>query len=100
MADDLKFVKCISILETAMGTSINALGAGQDSKYVHAIFRMGQILVERIFSPLLYADASFACSSMGWEHSQLLKTLHGFTSKVGLLVVVKNLEIVRIKSMA
>ncbi|KAK6639165.1 hypothetical protein RUM43_007435 [Polyplax serrata] len=71
-----------NVCETAMGTCINALGAGCDSKYVQSIFRIGRIVVQRLFSPFLFANASFACSGMGWEHSRIVKLLHGFTTRI------------------
>ncbi|KAL0265509.1 UNVERIFIED_CONTAM: hypothetical protein PYX00_011036 [Menopon gallinae] len=71
-----------NICETAMGISVNSLTSGANSKYVQSIFRMGKIVVNRMFNPILYTDASFMLSPLGWEHSKILKTLHGFTSKV------------------
>ncbi|EEB17116.1 cytochrome P450, putative [Pediculus humanus corporis] len=71
-----------NICETAMGTSINALRTGSESKYVKAIFRMGQIVVERMFSPLHFTNMSFMFSLKGLEHSRLLKILHGFTYEI------------------
>lgn len=65
-----------------MGTSINSQITRAESEYVQAIFRIGKIVVERMFSPVLFTDHNFWLSSLGREQAKLLKILHGFTSKV------------------
>lgn len=71
-----------NVCETAMGTCINSQITGGDSEYVRAIFRIGKIVVERMFSPVLFTDHNFWLSSLGREQTKLLKVLHGFTSKI------------------
>ena len=68
--------------ETSMGTCINSQINKTESDYVKAIFRIGQIIVKRIFSPHLYADYLFNLSSLGRENSKLLKILHETTTNV------------------
>ncbi|EEB17117.1 cytochrome P-450, putative [Pediculus humanus corporis] len=71
-----------SIYETSMGTCINSQINKTESDYVKAIFRIGQIIVKRIFSPHLYADYLFNLSSLGRENSKLLKILHETTTNI------------------
>lgn len=65
-----------------MGTSLNSQLTKDDNEYVYAVFRLGKIVVQRMFSPFYFTDHNFWMSSMGREHSKLLNILHGFTSKV------------------
>ncbi|KAL0269893.1 UNVERIFIED_CONTAM: hypothetical protein PYX00_007475 [Menopon gallinae] len=71
-----------SICETSMGTFLNSQRTKAESEYVQAIFGIGKIIVERMFSPFLFSDRNFKMSSLGREQAKLLKILHGFTSKI------------------
>ncbi|EFX88228.1 hypothetical protein DAPPUDRAFT_311767 [Daphnia pulex] len=68
------------ICEAAMGTKINA--QTENSDYVRAVYRMGQLMVEQYMQPWLRNPTIFSLSSLGREHNRLLKTLHGFTKEV------------------
>ncbi|XP_036142986.1 cytochrome P450 4C1 isoform X1 [Monomorium pharaonis] len=70
-----------AICETAMGTSLQGMGAFQQ-QYRKAVHRMGEICVYRFFRPWLYADWIFSLSPTGREQKQILKVLHGFTEKI------------------
>ncbi|XP_032789185.2 cytochrome P450 4C1 [Daphnia magna] len=68
------------ICEAAMGTRINA--QTEDSDYVNAIYRIGQLLIEQFQNPFMRNPTIFSFTALGREHDQLLKTLHGFTESV------------------
>ncbi|KAK4025904.1 hypothetical protein OUZ56_014940 [Daphnia magna] len=68
------------ICEASMGTRINA--QTQDSDYVRAVCRIGQLLVEKMLKPWLEHPLMFSLSALGREHNQLLEILHGFTENV------------------
>ena len=65
-----------------MGIRFNA--QREDSKYVKAIERITQIVVERFKQPWLISDAVFSLSSLGREQNKLLKIVHDFTDLVSL----------------
>ena len=65
-----------------MGIRFNA--QREDSKYVKAIERITQIVVERFKQPWLISDAVFSLSSLGREQNKLLKIVHDFTDFVSL----------------
>lgn len=67
-----------------MGTKVNAQ-SGEPNSYVAGVFRMGAIVAERMFSPVLFPDLNFALTAIGREHDRILKALHGFTGKVSLI---------------
>lgn len=69
-------------LETSMGREINSQVTKSENEYVRAIFRMGQIVVERLFSPFLYSDFVFRMTPLGREMFNVIRILHGVTSKV------------------
>ncbi|XP_077541883.1 uncharacterized protein LOC144153962 isoform X3 [Haemaphysalis longicornis] len=69
------------VCETVMGTTISAQ-SDENSPYVVAVYRMGRILIERIFKPLLQADLIFKLSPVGREYNNCLDSLHSFTRKV------------------
>ncbi|XP_046636787.1 cytochrome P450 4C1-like isoform X1 [Daphnia pulicaria] len=68
------------ICDAVMGTKMNA--QVEDSDYVKAVYRIGQVFVERFQKPWLKNPRIFSLSALGREHDQLLKTLHGFTENV------------------
>ncbi|XP_077541897.1 cytochrome P450 4c3-like isoform X2 [Haemaphysalis longicornis] len=70
-----------TICETVMGTTINAQ-SNTSSPYVKAVDRLGEIVLERMFRPLLHVNFIFQLLSVGREHRKCLKTLHSFTRKV------------------
>ncbi|KAH9381578.1 hypothetical protein HPB48_006523 [Haemaphysalis longicornis] len=51
-------------------------------KYSVIMSRLGQIIIERIFKPLLQADLIFKVSPVGREYNKRLDSLHSFTRKV------------------
>ncbi|KAH7940908.1 hypothetical protein HPB49_007751 [Dermacentor silvarum] len=69
------------ICETIMGTTISAQ-SNENSPYVAAVNRMGELFVERVFRPLLQVDFIYGFTSMGREYARCLDTLHSFTRKV------------------
>ncbi|KAK6635661.1 hypothetical protein RUM44_000915 [Polyplax serrata] len=71
-----------SISETSMGREINSQVTKSENEYVRAIFRMGQIVVERLFSPFLYSDFVFRMTPLGREMFNVIRILHGVTSKL------------------
>ncbi|KAI9563274.1 hypothetical protein GHT06_010732 [Daphnia sinensis] len=68
------------ICEASMGTSIGA--QTQDSDYVRAVYRMGQLIMEKMQKPWLNYPWIFSQSALGREHNRLLETLHAFTEGV------------------
>ncbi|XP_036146947.1 cytochrome P450 4C1-like isoform X2 [Monomorium pharaonis] len=70
-----------AICETAMGTSLQGMGAFQQ-QYRKAVYRMGELCAHRLFRPWLYADWIFSLSPTGKEQKQILNILHGFTEKI------------------
>ncbi|XP_019877347.1 cytochrome P450 4C1 [Aethina tumida] len=69
------------ICETAMGTTVNALGDA-NSEYVRAVYDMSELAVSRMYKAILHNDIIFRMSEMGKQQKKLLTTLHGFTRKV------------------
>ncbi|XP_023108141.2 cytochrome P450 4V2 isoform X1 [Felis catus] len=69
------------ICETAMGKNIGAQ-SNDDSEYVHAIYRMSDLISRRMRMPWLWLDFLFFMCKEGWEHKRNLKILHNFTNKV------------------
>ncbi|XP_077541892.1 cytochrome P450 4c3-like [Haemaphysalis longicornis] len=70
-----------TICETVMGTTISAQ-TNENSPYVMAVHRLGELFLERIFRPLLQVNFIFKLSPLGREYSKCLHTLHSFTRKV------------------
>uniref|UniRef100_A0A0P4YCM9 Cytochrome p450 n=1 Tax=Daphnia magna TaxID=35525 RepID=A0A0P4YCM9_9CRUS len=68
------------ICEASMGTRIEA--QTQDSDYVRAVYRIGQLILEKMLRPWLEHPWVFSKSALGREHDQLLGTLHAFTDGV------------------
>ncbi|KAI9563271.1 hypothetical protein GHT06_010729 [Daphnia sinensis] len=68
------------IFEATAGTTINA--QTQDSDSARAAYRIVQVVVEKQLQPWLENPWLFSLSTLGREHNQLLKTLHGFTKDV------------------
>ncbi|KZS08909.1 Uncharacterized protein APZ42_027005 [Daphnia magna] len=66
--------------EASMGTRIGA--QTQDSDYVRAVYRIGQLILEKMLRPWLEHPWVFSKSALGREHDQLLGTLHAFTDGV------------------
>ncbi|XP_053113906.1 cytochrome P450 4V2 isoform X2 [Hemicordylus capensis] len=69
------------ICETAMGKNIGAQ-SNKDSKYVHAVYRMSDLIHHRQKSPWLWPDFIYLMFQEGREHYRSLKILHGFTDNV------------------
>ncbi|GBM97337.1 Cytochrome P450 4V2, partial [Araneus ventricosus] len=69
------------VCETVMGVSIGAQ-TGENPKYVQAVHNLGDALLERVASPLLWPDFIFRLSRTGRGWNRDLKTLHNFTDKV------------------
>ncbi|XP_037576391.1 cytochrome P450 4c3-like [Dermacentor silvarum] len=69
------------ICETIMGTTINAQ-CNEDSPYVAAVNRMGELFVERLMKPLYTVDFIYKLTPAGREFQRCLQILHSFTHKV------------------
>jgi len=69
------------ICETAMGRHIDAQNK-EESDYVHAIYKMGEIVQLRQLRPWLQPNWLFRLSSHSSEEKRCLDILHGFTDKV------------------
>ncbi|XP_077541893.1 cytochrome P450 4c3-like [Haemaphysalis longicornis] len=70
-----------TICETVMGTTISAQ-SNENSPYVIAVSRLGELFLERVFRPLLHVNFIFKLSSVGREYAKCLDTVHSFTRKV------------------
>ncbi|XP_003271559.2 cytochrome P450 4V2 [Nomascus leucogenys] len=69
------------ICETAMGNNIGAQ-SNDDSEYVRAVYRMSEMIFQRIKMPWLWLDLCYRMFKEGWEHKKSLKILHTFTNNV------------------
>nr|BAV38819.1 cytochrome P450 [Thalassodrilides sp. MI-2015] len=69
------------ICDTAMGRHVNAQ-AHSDSEYVQAIYRISDLIMERIRRPWLWPDGIYRLLPAGKEHERLLTVLHSFTNEV------------------
>ncbi|ELT89566.1 hypothetical protein CAPTEDRAFT_162759 [Capitella teleta] len=69
------------ICETAMGRCINAQ-SHSDSEYVTAIYKMSEIIMQRIKTPWWWPAPLFSLLSPGKEHDRCLKVLKDFTRQV------------------
>ncbi|XP_037687119.1 cytochrome P450 4V2 isoform X2 [Choloepus didactylus] len=69
------------ICETAMGKNINAQNNG-DSEYVRAVYRMSDIILQRMKLPWLWFELPYLMFKEGREHKRSLKILHTFTNNV------------------
>ncbi|KAB7493926.1 Cytochrome P450 4c3 [Armadillidium nasatum] len=66
------------ILETAMGTRINAQDK-PDSDYVKAVYKIGEIIQVRQCRPWLHPNILFKLFGYAKEHDECLRILHGFS---------------------
>ncbi|XP_039606896.1 cytochrome P450 4V2-like isoform X1 [Polypterus senegalus] len=69
------------ICETAMGKSVYAQ-SNSDSEYVHAIYRISDIIQKRQKMPWFWPNFAFYLFGEGREHDKCLKILHSFTLDV------------------
>lgn len=69
------------ICETIMGSSISAQ-SNENSPYVAAVNRLGELFVERTMTPLLKFDFTYKLTASGREYYKCLNVLHSFTRKV------------------
>ncbi|XP_032269486.1 cytochrome P450 4V2 [Phoca vitulina] len=69
------------ICETAMGKNIGAQ-SNDDSKYVHAVYKMSDVIHQRMKMPWLWLDFLFLMLKEGREHKRSLEILHNFTNNV------------------
>lgn len=69
------------ICETVMGTTISAQ-SNENSPYVVAVSRLGEIFFERVFRPILQVDFIFKLTSIGRIYSKSLNTVHTFARQV------------------
>jgi cytochrome P450 family 4 subfamily V len=69
------------ICETAMGRSVNAQG-DSESEYVTAIYKMSEILIQRMKTPWWWPSPLFNQLPSGREHNRCLKILKNFTRQV------------------
>ncbi|KAL6262130.1 hypothetical protein P5V15_007230 [Pogonomyrmex californicus] len=70
-----------AICETAMGTSLQGLGAFQQ-RYRKAVQEMGEILIYRLMRQWLRNNWIFSLMPKGRQQAQALKILHGFTEQI------------------
>ncbi|XP_054984130.1 cytochrome P450 4V2-like [Sorex araneus] len=69
------------ICETAMGKKIGAQ-INDDSEYVRAVYRMSDLILQRMKRPYFWPDILFFMFTQGWEYKRTLKILHDFTNNV------------------
>ncbi|XP_007524588.1 cytochrome P450 4V2-like [Erinaceus europaeus] len=69
------------ICETAMGKNIGAQ-SNDDSEYVRAVYRMSDLILQRVRKPWLWVDFIFQMFKKGREHKQSLEILHTFANNV------------------
>ncbi|XP_073434913.1 cytochrome P450 4V2-like [Dendrobates tinctorius] len=69
------------ISETAMGKKIYAQ-SNSDSEYIHAIYKMSDIIHRRQKMPWLWPDFLYSKLKEGKEHDRNLGILHSFTDSV------------------
>ncbi|XP_011705160.1 PREDICTED: cytochrome P450 4C1-like, partial [Wasmannia auropunctata] len=69
-----------AICETAMGTSVQDLGAFQQ-RYKKAFLRINELVIYRFLRPWLYSDWIFSLTPEGREQTEVLKILHEVTEK-------------------
>ncbi|XP_023612936.1 cytochrome P450 4V2-like isoform X2 [Myotis lucifugus] len=69
------------ICETAMGKSIDAQ-TNDDSEYVRAVYRMTDLLHQRMKTIWFWHDVLYLLFKEGWDHRRNLKILHNFTTNV------------------
>ncbi|KFP28925.1 Cytochrome P450 4V2, partial [Colius striatus] len=69
------------ICETAMGRNMGAQN-NKDSEYVHAIYRMSDLIQRRQKSPWIWPNFFYMLFKEGREHERNLKILHNFTDMV------------------
>ncbi|XP_006834517.1 PREDICTED: cytochrome P450 4V2-like [Chrysochloris asiatica] len=69
------------ICETAMGKNIGAQ-YNDDSDYVHAVYRMSDIILRRVKMPWFWPNFWYSMLKEGKEHRRNLKILHNFTNNV------------------
>lgn len=69
------------ICETAMGKNIGAQ-RNDDSKYVRAVYRISDMIHQRMKRPWLWLDFLFLMFKEGREYKRSLEILHNFTNNV------------------
>nr|XP_037274992.1 cytochrome P450 4c3-like [Rhipicephalus microplus] len=69
------------VCETVMGTSISAQ-VNENSPYVAAVNRVGELFVERIMRPLLQIDFIYNFTASGREFCKCINVIHSFARKV------------------
>ncbi|XP_023370667.1 cytochrome P450 4V2 isoform X2 [Otolemur garnettii] len=69
------------ICETAMGKNIGAQ-SNEDSEYVRAVYRMSDLIFQRMKMPWLWLESWYLMFKEGREHKKGLKILHTFTNNV------------------
>lgn len=75
--------------ETAMGVKV---GAQQDSnsRYVRALYEVGETFMARIMRPWLWPTKLFFMSARGRRFQENLSHLHNFTRKVQWITICSN----------
>ncbi|XP_077541889.1 cytochrome P450 4c3-like isoform X2 [Haemaphysalis longicornis] len=69
------------ICETVMGTTISAQ-SNENSPYVVAVNRLGEIFFERVFRPIQQVDFIFKLTPVGQLYNKCLNTVHSFARQV------------------
>ncbi|XP_031342518.1 cytochrome P450 4C1-like isoform X2 [Photinus pyralis] len=70
-----------TICETAMGTQLKT-NEEQSKQYIDAIYRMGEVVIQRIACPWLQYAITFFLSGNYYRQEKLLKIMHTFSRKV------------------
>ncbi|XP_042895833.1 cytochrome P450 4V2 [Parasteatoda tepidariorum] len=69
------------ICETTLGVNIGAQ-ENKDSEYVRAVLRVSETMMERMFNPKYWLEATFALTELGKQQKKDIKLLHNFTDSV------------------
>uniref|UniRef100_A0A131YYE1 Cytochrome n=1 Tax=Rhipicephalus appendiculatus TaxID=34631 RepID=A0A131YYE1_RHIAP len=69
------------ICETIMGTSISAQ-INENSPYVAAVNRVGELFVERVMKPFLQIDLIYNFTASGRDFRKCIDVIHSFARKV------------------
>lgn len=69
------------ICETAMGVKMNAL-ENSNNEYATALYGLIELVIDRMFNPLLHNDFIYNLTSKGKQCKKYLEILHGYARKV------------------
>lgn len=69
------------VCETIMGKALNSQ-SNENSTYVKAVNRLGELFLERMITPFANYDGFYRMTAKGKQYNQCLDVLHTFTRKV------------------